>query len=436
MVNPVTKTEQKDVEKLKEAIEEKYKDSSLVGLGNVDKLIAQKTEGMMDLYSSTLLDPYSGRTITMPRKAMGIAMLYLGKIDSEDPDKYYVFITAEELKGALGGSEIKKERLIQWLTYLQSPCHLVKYEGKRIVNFFTDSQIIYAENGKMLGVRLACSQYAKDYIFNLKDKKIKYIKVMVGSVLRFKSEFSIMFFDEVIDAYYQSFGYEGGHEVEWTVSVGELREILRRNEPFSYKFNEFKRNVLDRCMDDVNEFSCYHVEIDESKKAYHHIEELTFKIRKDINELDVDVKEEHRAHSKYKHYDDFATFDEYLEYKNSFAPHQQEEMEAINETIDQNNRTRIFVTMLEGTVKRERYSKDHIRWLARLMQRFFTKRDQLMIDSNDDTYYLSEPDDLLNIINDYEAAAEANVTSTNRYAFAKYVIRCFENYIKQYWGEQ
>ena len=435
MTNP-----DKNLKKLSAAIDSKYKNNSLIGLGDINSMVAQVTDIMSDMYHATLVNPFSAdkKIIAMPFHSMKLSYLYLGKVDSSDPSKYYVFITTDELKKAFDTKELKREQLQRWLTLLQSPCQVERYGANRVVNFFSDSEIVLSDTGRLVGVRLACSPYSKDYIFNLTDNKIKYVKIIVAYIMKFSCQYSINFFREIVDKYWQTYGDKLYQKVEWKIGFNELKDMVERNEPISYDWNDFNNEILKKIVKDINTFTAYKVKYE--KDSYSYVESITFTIERTASIDDEMNAIDHG--SSYKVFYEFRSYKEWLEYKKTLDAKDQHFYEEFTYTKMVNGglvpRMESLRKDLEGGAKY--YSKLHLGWLAQLTYQF---RDAVY-----DVYVANKPDSILDDLYGYDAneviyddlvdqilsfqdIAVKKCTNKSPYSIGQYVLVSFDDWVKK-----
>lgn len=430
----------KNLKKLSEAIDPKYKNNSLIGLGDINSMVAQVTDIMSDMYRATLVNPFSAdnKIIAMPFHSMKLSYLYLGKVDSSDPSKYYVFITADELKKAYDTKELKKEQLQRWLTLLQSPCHVERYGTNRVVNFFSDSEIVLSDTGRLLGIRLACSPYSKDYIFNLTENRIKYVKIMVAYVMKFSCQYSINFFREIVDKYWITYGDKLYQELEWKIGFNELKDLIARNEPISYNWNDFNNMILKKIVKDINTFTAYKVKYE--KDSYSYVESITFTIKRTAS-IDDEIKSIDHG-SSYKAFYEFGSYKEWLEYKKSLDAKDQHFYEEATYTLMVNGGLVPRIESLRKELEKgtEYYSKLHLGWLARLTYVFrdavydvyaSNKPNSILDDlygyNTDEVIYNELVDQILS----FQDIAVKKCTNKNPYSIGQYVLVCFDDWVKK-----
>lgn len=408
----------KDVEMLQNGIEDEYKSNSLVCLGDFDKLVAQKSAPMMEMNYAMIVDPNNPNKMTlMPKQSLLLGMLYFGKIDSNDPSLYYVFIPISELKAAFGVKEIKKNELMKWLTYLQSPCR-IRGDKYRTVNYFTDSTIIYSEKGTMIGVRLACSPYAKEFIFNLSEHGYKYIKVFVSWLINLKSRYSYVLLDRIIKEYFSVWGYENGNYCEWTVSVDELRSILCT--PDGCDWNYISDKVLKPSIKEINKFTGYELTI--IKNTYSYVDKITIKIYKkyDPETIIEDIE------LKYPDIDTFDSYKSFMSYFNSLTAERRAEYEAVIQTNNANIKgVESIIRALTATLSLT-YTPKQLSYIARLVRRCMRRDSRQAEEVGYDSMDLVE---IIDVIKGYEEKAEMCSTGKKEYSKQNYVISCFETYV-------
>lgn len=415
------KNPKKEIETLTSVIKDEQKEHGLIGLGDFNNLVAQKTGPMREINSAMIVDPSDPKKELglMPRQSLILSMLYLGKINSNDPNKYYVFIPISELKLAFGRDELKKDEVLRWLTYLQSPCRLKNESKYRTVNFFTDSEILYSEKCRMIGIRLACSSYAKEFIFNLGENEHRYIKVLVSWAIRLKSRYSFVLLDHIIDEYFSVWGTENGNICSWSVTVDELREILMT--PDNYSWNDMNEFVLKPSIKEINENTGYRLTL--KKNSYSHVESITINITKNYDPETIveDVE------SKYPDIDSFKNYSDYIAYYNGLTADRKAEYDAVIQTRNANTYgVDSTIRTLKECLKLD-YTNNQLMYISRLINRFikYEARDH----EYDEDYQFPTLADMIDVLQGYEEKASYSSHKEHKYSEHVFVISCFEHYL-------
>ncbi len=413
----------KQLEELTSVIAEDEKRHGLIGLGDFDKLVAQISGPMSAMNTALIVDPSNPKRSLgyMPKQSMVLALLYLGKIDSNDPDKYYVFIPIDELRMVFGRDrELKKNELMRWITYLQAPCRLKGESQYRTVNFFAEGEIKYSETGKMIGIQLCCSPYSKEFIYNLSENDQKYIKIVVSWIIRFKSIYSFRLLYRIADEYFCVWGTENGNKCDWDVSVEELRDDVLMA-PGSYGWNALNNNILKDSFREINSYTGYKLSL--KKGSYSHIENITVTIEKKYDPKTI-VEE---VENKYPDIDSFKNYKEYISFYNGLSSDRRAEYDAVLQTRNANTHGVLSTINVLKECLRLKYTKNQYAYLARCINRNLRQENDRHYD--DAEYEHLTLFDYIDVLQGFEEKAATNSRKEHEYSEQNYVIACFESYL-------
>lgn len=418
------------MEKLKKVADKEAKDQAIVGIGDIDKLIAQKTKGFSDIYYARAVDIKrprdKTRMVPLPKQCFAIATIYLGKIDSHNDSKQYVFISLQELKKALNrkSGKFTEEELSTWMAHLQAPCRILSWNKDELVNICDHSRIVRDDNKQAVGIMLACSEVARKYIFNLEENDMRYVKIMVSCVLNFSSRFSFVFFDNIVARYYDAHGYDAGFDVKWSIELDELKALL--DCPANYDWRSVRERAIKHCIEDVNSFTPYKVDYSVDNKNKVKRVEFTISLSEKIYQKTENTTDE--DDKKYPYYDDFETYEEYCEYKEGLSNSERKEMEAINQIKNENLGVGWILNVLRNSLDEEIYSMSQLSYLARCCKRFLEQHETLDIPDSSLVYKYTI-NDLVDRILGFEDKARDEVKNKDiKFVYGKYVIACFENW--------
>ena len=196
------------------------------------KIIVQKS-GPLQILSETNL------TLT----EFKIIDVYLGKINSHDPESREITFTKGEIEKLLGIKQIRREdlkkrlkNLFQTIT-LQDPD---RPNGFCLIALFAKSEAWQDENG-MWEIRLKCTDEARKYIFNIDN--IGYIRYRLHNILNLTSRYSYILF-----LYLENNRFRG----KWKIGVDALKKILNCNEKTYDKYYLFNSKILKTSQKEVN----------------------------------------------------------------------------------------------------------------------------------------------------------------------------------------
>lgn len=205
-------------------------------LGNdTDKLTVQKSLPLFSLWRSDL---------TLAE--FKILDVYLSRIDSRKPDKRTVIFSKGELEEILGVKRIKTEELDKRLKNLGTPIRIDDQTAKNKkfarISLFEKSMAEQDENGQWT-VELTASQSAMKYFFNIES--LGYLRYKLRSISSLQSRYSYVMFIYLEQNRFRK---------TWTVSVDELKNILRCENEETYKsYTNFNKLLLKRVKKELDE---------------------------------------------------------------------------------------------------------------------------------------------------------------------------------------
>ena len=196
------------------------------------KIIVQKS-GPLQILSETNLTLAEFKIIDV----------YLGKINSHDPESREITFTKGEIEKLLGIKQIRREdlkkrlkNLFQTIT-LQDPD---RPNGFCLIALFAKSEAWQDENG-MWEIRLKCTDEARKYIFNIDN--IGYIRYRLHNILNLTSRYSYILF-----LYLENNRFRG----KWKIGVDALKKILNCNEKTYDKYYLFNSKILKTSQKELN----------------------------------------------------------------------------------------------------------------------------------------------------------------------------------------
>ena len=197
-----------------------------------EKIIVQKS-GPLQLLSETNLTLSEFKIIDV----------YLGKINSHDPQSREITFTKGEIEKLLGLKQIREEdlkkrlkNLFQTIT-LQDPN---RPNGFCLIALFAKSEAWQNENG-LWEIRLKCTDEARKYIFNIEN--IGYIRYRLHNILNLTSRYSYILF-----LYLENNRFRG----KWKIGVDILKKILNCREKTYDKYYLFNSKILKTSQKELN----------------------------------------------------------------------------------------------------------------------------------------------------------------------------------------
>lgn len=210
---------------------------NLSGLGRKDKdcnnWLVQKSNPLKSLSETDL-----------ELQHFKILDVYLSRIDSRVPESRYVQFSKGELEQLLGYSRMHRDDLDKRLNGLfravtirdeRKPNNFVK------IGLFAKAECEQDADG-LWQVRLACTAEAMEYFFNVEN--IGYIKYRLKNIINLTSRYSYVLFLYLYDNHFRK---------TWSISVKELKTILRCSADTYTEFKRFNDLVLKKCFKEINE---------------------------------------------------------------------------------------------------------------------------------------------------------------------------------------
>lgn len=204
-----------------------------IGLGDVEKLTAQK---------STPLQSLTQTDLTLPE--LKILDVYLSRIDSHDPEKRTVQIEKGELERVLGVTRILKDDLDKRLRHLFQAVEVkdkTKRKGFKIISLFEEADAEPDEND-LWTITLTCTLPAREYIFNIEN--LGYLRYRLKNIIELKSRYSYILF-----MYLEN---NRGFRNSWEIKLDDLKELLKCNAETYKTFFRFNGLVLSKCHQEIN----------------------------------------------------------------------------------------------------------------------------------------------------------------------------------------
>jgi hypothetical protein len=201
------------------------------------------------------------RNIPFDLGELKVFNVYLSRINSHDYEKRSVKFTKRELESLLGFEEMRVDKLFRYTrTFLGKIAEIPLSPNEYIqLNLFSSFKFYKNEFGEW-EILMTCTEEAKEYIFDIDN--IGYIRYMLKNVIVLTSTYSYFLYTYIILNRFRG---------TWTESVERLRkEVFQCNEIETYKeYKYFKRDVLDRAMNEVNEKTDVNISYNVVKRGRH-----------------------------------------------------------------------------------------------------------------------------------------------------------------------
>lgn len=213
----------------------KKKVEPIIGLGNEDKLVVQKSLPLFALWQSDL-------TLS----EFKILDTYLSRIDSHKPDKRQIVLEKGEIENALGVKKINNQDLKTRLKHLMGNVVEIpdksSKKGFRLVTMFEEAEAEQDSDGQWK-VKLECTQKAMKYFFNIEN--LGYLRYKLRCITSLTSRYSyIMFIYLEANRFRKS----------WEVDLEELKRILACENEETYKeFKHFNNLLLKKVQKELLE---------------------------------------------------------------------------------------------------------------------------------------------------------------------------------------
>ena len=200
------------------------------------KLVVQKSNPLKSLSET-------GMTLT----EFKILDAYLSRIDTHDEEKRFVRFEKGELEHILGVDRIRKDDLdarLDGLFRVVTIRDKHKNKGFTKIALFEKAEAKQDDDG-LWQVDLACTPSAMEYIFNI--EVMGYLPYMLKNIIELTSRYSY-----VLYLYLES-RKRGKMSKTWTVSLDDLKEMLRCTADSYSVYKEFNDKILKRCHKELNE---------------------------------------------------------------------------------------------------------------------------------------------------------------------------------------
>ncbi len=198
------------------------------------KLIVQKSNPLQSLSQTSL---------TLPE--LKILDAYLARIDSHNAEKRLVRFDKGELESILGVTKINKSDLD---TRLDSLFASVSVQDDRKPNGFTKIALFekaeaYQDDDGLWVIDLFCTPSAREYIFNIDN--LGYLRYRLRNVINITSRYSYVLFLYLLD--------KAAFKSTWSISLSELKLILKCNAERYNSFKFFNAEVLKEAQTEIHE---------------------------------------------------------------------------------------------------------------------------------------------------------------------------------------
>lgn len=203
---------------------------------NENKLIVQKCHPLQTLSETD-----------MSLAEFKILDAYLAKIDSHDEEKRYVRFEKGELERILGVTRIPKDDLKKRLKNLFQVVTIKdkhKKNGFTMIALFEKAEAFQDENG-LWQIDLACTPSAMEYIFNV--EAMGYLPYILKNIIELSSRYSYILY------LYLENRRQSRLSNTWTISIDELKAMLRCNAESYREYKEFNDKILKKCHKELNE---------------------------------------------------------------------------------------------------------------------------------------------------------------------------------------
>lgn len=206
----------------------------LMGLSKAQNAVVQKTRPLLALWKSDL---------TLAE--FKILDVYLGRINSRDPEHRTVVFKKGELEKLIGSTRIDAKVLDTRLAHLMTTIKVQdpdnENEFKRIA-LFEEADAKRDKYG-VWQVELTCTEPAQQYIFNIEN--IKYIRYKLKFIVNMTSKYTYLMFLYMWDNKFRG---------AWKESVEELKKRLRCDGESVYsQFRRFNDKILKKVKEEIEE---------------------------------------------------------------------------------------------------------------------------------------------------------------------------------------
>ena len=184
------------------------------------------------------------RTVPFELGELKILDTYLSRINSHDEKNSTVTFTKAEYEELMGLEKCNLNTLKKYTkSMLGKVVELPMPDGYMQFTLFTKSVCTLDEYGQRI-IELTCSEEAKILFFNI--EKLGYLQYELKNVLSLTSKYSLLLYLYLRKERYRS---------QWSISLKELREQkldVKNNQTYE-NFKYFKRDILDKAINEINE---------------------------------------------------------------------------------------------------------------------------------------------------------------------------------------
>lgn len=204
------------------------------GLSNVQNAVVQKTRPLLALWQSDL---------TLAE--FKILDIYLGRINSRDPEHRTVVFKRGELEKLIGSARIDLKTLDTRLAHLMTTIRIQDPEDEnefKRVALFEEADAKRDKYG-VWQVELTCTEPAQKYIFNIEN--IKYIRYKLKFIVNMTSKYTYLMFLYLWDNKFRG---------TWKIKLDELKRRLRCSDESVYsEFRYFNVKILKKVKEEIEE---------------------------------------------------------------------------------------------------------------------------------------------------------------------------------------
>ncbi len=172
---------------------------------------------------------------------------YLSRINSHDEEKRYVRFEKGELERLLGVSRILRNDLEARLDGLFRVVTIRdghKKNGFTKIALFEKAEAIQSDDG-LWQIDLACTLSALEYVFNVDN--IGYLRYRLKNIIELTSRYSYILY------LYLENRRKGKQSKSWTISLDELKEMLRCTADTYSQYKRFNDLILKKCYKELHE---------------------------------------------------------------------------------------------------------------------------------------------------------------------------------------
>ena len=172
---------------------------------------------------------------------------YLSRINSHDEEKRYVRFEKGELERLLGVSRILRNDLEARLDGLFRVVTIRdghKKNGFTKIALFEKAEAIQSDDG-LWQIDLACTPSALEYVFNVDN--IGYLRYRLKNIIELTSRYSYILY------LYLESRRKGKQSKSWTISLDELKEMLRCTADTYSQYKRFNDLILKKCYKELHE---------------------------------------------------------------------------------------------------------------------------------------------------------------------------------------